>query len=58
MTVLTILRTSSGSGGVPTRPARLQELLAGIGAAIDAAGGSFTMQYATVAVSAVRTGTA
>jgi SAM-dependent methyltransferase len=35
-------------------PAQLDELLAGIGAAIDAAGGSFTMSYATVAVSAGR----
>ena len=36
--------------------ATLQELLAGIGAAIDAAGGSFTMHYATVAVTAARAG--
>jgi hypothetical protein len=38
-------------------PARLEDLLAGIGAAIDAAGGSFTMQYTTVAVTAARNGT-
>lgn len=35
-------------------PATLEDLLAGIGAAIDAAGGSFTMQYTTVAVTAAR----
>jgi SAM-dependent methyltransferase len=35
-------------------PATLEELLAGIGAAIDAAGGSFTMRYATVAITASR----
>jgi SAM-dependent methyltransferase len=39
-------------------PAKLQELLTAIGAAIDAVGGSFTMRYATVAVTAARTGTA
>jgi hypothetical protein len=31
-------------------------VLAGIGAAIDVAGGTFSMHYATVAVTAVRTG--
>jgi SAM-dependent methyltransferase len=35
-------------------PARLEELLAGIGTAIDAAGGSFTMRYITVAATAAR----
>src|ERR1700722_17555376 len=35
-------------------PAKLEELLAGIGAAIDAVGGSFTMRYTTVAVTAAR----
>ncbi|WP_030797374.1 class I SAM-dependent methyltransferase [Streptomyces sp. NRRL S-337] len=35
--------------------AELEEVLAGIGAAIDAAGGGFTMHYATVAVTAKRT---
>jgi SAM-dependent methyltransferase len=39
-------------------PAQQQELLAGIGAALDAVGGSFTMHYATVAVTAARTGAA
>ena len=33
-------------------------VLAGIGAAIDAVGGSFTMRYTTVAVTAARTGAA
>lgn len=35
---------------------RLAELLDGAGAAVDKAGGSFTMRYATVAVTATRTG--
>jgi SAM-dependent methyltransferase len=35
-------------------PDRLAEVLAGTGAAIDAMGGSFTMPYTTVAVTAVR----
>jgi len=33
-------------------PAKLDELLAGIGAAVDAAGGGFTMRYTTVVVTA------
>ncbi|GAA4081509.1 class I SAM-dependent methyltransferase [Actinomadura miaoliensis] len=33
------------------------EVLEGVGAAVDALGGSFTMRYATVAVTATRTGT-
>ncbi|MCD9195067.1 class I SAM-dependent methyltransferase [Streptomyces albireticuli] len=37
--------------------AELEEVLAGVGTAIDAAGGGFTMRYATVAVTATRTGT-
>ncbi|OAR23292.1 methyltransferase type 11 [Streptomyces sp. ERV7] len=46
--------------GVLTRlpPDRLAEVLEGIGAAIDAVGGGFTMGYATVAVTATRNGTA
>jgi SAM-dependent methyltransferase len=36
-------------------PDQLAELLAGMGAAIDAVGGSFTMDYATLAATAVRT---
>jgi len=39
-------------------PAKLAELLAGIGAAIDTVGGSFTMRYTAVAVTAARTGAA
>ena len=35
-------------------PATLRELMAGIGAAIDAAGGGFTMDHTTVVVTAVR----
>ena len=35
-------------------PAQLEDLLAGIGNAIDAAGGSFTMRYTTVAATAAR----
>lgn len=35
-------------------PAQLDELLAGFGAAIDTAGGAFTMQYTTLAFVAVR----
>ncbi|MGR3939165.1 class I SAM-dependent methyltransferase [Streptomyces sp. BRA346] len=37
---------------------KLDEVLAGVATAIDAAGGSFTMHYATVAVAATRTDTA
>ena len=36
-------------------PDKLAELLEGVGAAIDAMGGSFTMHYTTVAVTAART---
>jgi SAM-dependent methyltransferase len=39
-------------------PDKLAEVLAGTGAAIDAMGGSFTMPYTTVAVTAARTSTA
>jgi hypothetical protein len=39
-------------------PVKQQGLLAGIGAAIDAAGGGFTMRYTTVAVTAARAGAA
>jgi SAM-dependent methyltransferase len=46
--------------GAHTRllPATLEELLTGIGAAIDTLGGGFTMRYATMAVTATRTGAA
>jgi SAM-dependent methyltransferase len=39
-------------------PAKLEEALAGIGAAIDAFGGSFTMRYTAVVVTATRTNAA
>jgi SAM-dependent methyltransferase len=39
-------------------PDKLAEVRAAVGAAIDAIGGSFTMSYTTVAVTAARTGTA
>ena len=42
-------------GGFRRLPENVQaELLAGLGAAVDAAGGAFTMGYATLAVTAVR----
>ena len=44
--------TAGGHSRFP--PATLEELLAGIGTAIDEAGGSFTMRYAVVAVTAQR----
>jgi SAM-dependent methyltransferase len=50
------LPTHGGHAQLP--PAQLEELMAGIGAAIDASGGSFTMRYATVVVTAARTGAA
>lgn len=47
------LPTTGGHTQLP--PAKPEEALAGIGAAIDAVGGSVTMRYATVAVTAART---
>jgi len=44
--------TFGGHSQLP--PAQLEDLLAGIGAAIDAVGGSFTTRYTTVAVTAAR----
>lgn len=44
--------THGGTNQLP--PAQLEELLAGIGAAIEAVGGSFTMGYAAVVVTAAR----
>ena len=41
------------SGGAIS-DSQLAALLEGVGAAIDAAGGSFTMNYVTFAVTAVR----
>jgi hypothetical protein len=37
-------------------PDRLAKVLDGVGAAVDAVGGSFTMSYTTVVVTAARTG--
>lgn len=48
------LPTTGGNTQLP--PAELEEVLAGIGAAVDAVGGSFTMRYATVAVTATVVG--
>jgi SAM-dependent methyltransferase len=42
--------TFGGHAELP--PAKLQDLLTGLGAAIDAVGGTFTMHYTTVAVTA------
>jgi SAM-dependent methyltransferase len=53
---LEVVPTAGGHSQLP--PAALRELLAGIGAAIDAAGGSFTMHYATLTVIAARAGIA
>ncbi|MFE0132550.1 class I SAM-dependent methyltransferase [Streptomyces sp. NPDC059037] len=39
-------------------PDKLAQVLEGVGSAIDAMGGGFTMEYATVAVTATRTGPA
>jgi SAM-dependent methyltransferase len=47
--------TFGGQSQLP--PARLQQVLEDMGAAIDAAGGSFTMHYATMAATAARPGT-
>jgi SAM-dependent methyltransferase len=49
---LDLVPTSGGHNRLP--PAMLSELLAGIGAAIDEAGGRFTMHYTAVAVTATR----
>ncbi|HLI41598.1 MAG TPA: methyltransferase domain-containing protein [Streptosporangiaceae bacterium] len=50
---LDVVPTFGGAGQLP--PAKLAQLLAGVGAAVDAAGGGFTMRYATMAVTAART---
>jgi SAM-dependent methyltransferase len=47
------LPTGGGYAQLPT--AQLEELLTGIGAVVDAAGGSFTMHYTAVVVTAART---
>jgi SAM-dependent methyltransferase len=48
------------TSGALTRlpPDKLAQVLEGVGAAVDAMGGSFTMPYTTVAVTAARTSTA
>ncbi len=46
--------TFGGHSQIP--PDKQQEVLAGIGAAIDVAGGTFTMHYTTVVVTTARTG--
>jgi SAM-dependent methyltransferase len=48
--------THGGHSQLP--PAQQREILAGLGAAVDVAGGGFTMQYTAVVVTAARTGTA
>ncbi len=53
---LDLVPTIGGHSQIP--PGRLAKLLAGLGAAVDAIGGKFTMQYTTVAVTAVRAGAA
>jgi SAM-dependent methyltransferase len=49
---LDLVPTSGGFGRLPENSQA--EILAGLGAAIDAAGGAFTMDYATLAVTASR----
>jgi hypothetical protein len=49
---LDAVQTFGGWGRIP--PAAQREILAGVGEVADGLGGSFTMGYATVAVSAVR----
>lgn len=49
---LDIVPTSGGHHRIP--PEKLGELLAGIGEVIDAAGGGFTMGYATLLLTATR----
>lgn len=47
------VQTTGDAGELP--PARMDELLAGIGAAVDALGGSFTMGYSALVLTAART---
>lgn len=49
---LDVLPTFGGGHGLP--PDTLRELLAGMGAAVDAVGGSFTMGYATMVSTSTR----
>jgi hypothetical protein len=48
----------TSGGHTQFAPGRLEGLLAGLGAAIDTAGGSFTMHYTAVVVTAARPGLA
>ncbi|WP_425586126.1 hypothetical protein [Streptomyces sannanensis] len=50
------LPTTGGHAQLP--PAKLEEVVAGIGAAVDAFGGSFTIRYTAVVVTAERKGAA
>nr|WP_244410259.1 class I SAM-dependent methyltransferase [Streptomyces albofaciens] len=43
-------------GHIRLSPAELEKVLSGIGAAVDAVGGGFTMRYSTLAVAATRNG--
>jgi SAM-dependent methyltransferase len=49
---LDLVPTTGGFGRMPENVQR--DILGGLGAAVDAAGGSFTMSYATLAVTAAR----
>lgn len=49
---LELVPTSGGHGQLP--PGKLEDLLSGIGAAIDAVGGCFVMRYLAVVVTAAR----
>jgi SAM-dependent methyltransferase len=51
---LDMVPTMGGFGGLPA--STRAELLTGLGAAVDAAGGAFTMGYSTLAVTAARLG--
>jgi SAM-dependent methyltransferase len=51
---LDVVPTFGGNNRLP--PERLRKMLAGMGAAVDAVGGVFTMRYAAVAVTATRIG--
>jgi len=49
--------SSPTTGGFTRHPEAIQaELLDGLGAAVDAAGGTFTMSYTTIAATAARLG--
>jgi hypothetical protein len=50
---LDLVPTSGGHSQFP--PGKLDELLAGLGEAIDGVGGTFAMEYTAIVVTAVRT---